>query len=325
MAPWVPIFTHAIDLELNSRIISLPVDSQTTSTSAPGTRRSSISQPPPFILLQLATIGTDGFPHVRTVVYRGFLFNDKTTNSIVITTDKRMQKYHELEINDRVEINCYLPSRRKQFRLRGRARLVDSDRKPNIDLLKVGVFHSYGSENEDENKTFDDSEEEEDEDTFQIKSPPSNEIKPIVNEVKCVQDEPICSALVSPGFISDHNEEHSNHHHGSYTNLVDIQLKPPTSEEWDTEVRRQWDQLSKQLRHLFRKPAPLTPLDDQNAKIIDRIRRGVDGKKDEAGFANFSLVVIFVESVDFVDLEKDRRMVFTKDQYEQWSEQEVCP
>lgn len=320
MAPWVPIFTHAVDSELNSRMTP-PVDSQQpTSSSAPGTRRSSVSLPPPFILLQLATVGTDGFPHVRTVVYRGFLFNDKTTNSIVITTDKRMQKYRELEENDRVEINCYLPSRRKQFRLRGRARLVDNVRKPTIDLLKVGVFHSYGSDNE-----AIDSDEDEDDEAFQIKSPPSNNIKPISKQYKSVQDEPIHTALVSPGFINNHNQEHSNHHHGSYTNLVDIQLVQPTSEEWDTEVRRQWDQLSKQLRHLFRKPAPLTPLDDQNAKVLDRIRRGVDGKKDEAGYANFSLVVIFVESVDFVDLEKDRRMVFTKDQYEQWSEQEVCP
>ena len=50
--------------------------------------------------LQLATIGIDNNPRVRTVVFRGW----SKSYEMEIYTDKRSQKYHELNLNNNVEI-----------------------------------------------------------------------------------------------------------------------------------------------------------------------------------------------------------------------------
>ena len=65
--------------------------------------------------LQLATIGTDNTPKVRTVVFRGW----SEKYEMEIYTDKRSQKCIELNSNNNVEI-CWLFSKAKcQFRFRG--------------------------------------------------------------------------------------------------------------------------------------------------------------------------------------------------------------
>ncbi len=70
--------------------------------------------------IQLATIGTDKTPRVRTVVFRGW----SESYEMEIFTDKRSQKYSELDLNNSVEI-CWLFSRcRCQFRFRGTSRIV---------------------------------------------------------------------------------------------------------------------------------------------------------------------------------------------------------
>ena len=53
--------------------------------------------------VQLATVGFDNTPRVRTVVFRGW----SDSYEMKILTDKRSQKYHELELNSNVEI-CWL-------------------------------------------------------------------------------------------------------------------------------------------------------------------------------------------------------------------------
>ena len=78
--------------------------------------------------IQLATIGVDNKPRVRTVVFRGW----SKTYEMQIYTDKRSQKYTELDLNNNVEI-CWLFSRSKcQFRFRGSSR---------IDLGKDNLSH----------------------------------------------------------------------------------------------------------------------------------------------------------------------------------------
>ncbi len=68
--------------------------------------------------VQLATIATDNTPRVRTVVFRGW----SEFYEMEIFTDKRSQKYQELNLNNKVEI-CWLFSKAKcQFRLRGKSR-----------------------------------------------------------------------------------------------------------------------------------------------------------------------------------------------------------
>tara|TARA_Y100001968_G_C19421272_1_gene751867 strand:- start:759 stop:1262 length:504 start_codon:yes stop_codon:yes gene_type:complete len=70
--------------------------------------------------VQLATIGIDQKPRVRTVVFRGWTESYK----MQIYTDKRSQKYHELSLNNNVEI-CWLFLRSKcQFRFRGTTTLT---------------------------------------------------------------------------------------------------------------------------------------------------------------------------------------------------------
>ena len=69
--------------------------------------------------LQLATIGIDNTPRVRTVVFRGW----NKSNQMEIYTDKRSQKYNELDLNNNVEV-CWLFLKSKcQFRFRGKARI----------------------------------------------------------------------------------------------------------------------------------------------------------------------------------------------------------
>ncbi len=69
--------------------------------------------------MQLATIGLDKSPRVRTVVFRGWTENFE----MEIYTDNRSQKSHELYLNNNVEI-CWLFARsRCQFRFRGNANI----------------------------------------------------------------------------------------------------------------------------------------------------------------------------------------------------------
>ncbi len=69
--------------------------------------------------LQLATIGIDNSPRVRTVVFRGW----SESFEMNIYTDKRSQKYHELDSNNKVEL-CWLFVKSKcQFRFRGTSRI----------------------------------------------------------------------------------------------------------------------------------------------------------------------------------------------------------
>ena len=78
--------------------------------------------------VQLATIGLDNSPRVRTVVFRGWT----DSYEMKILTDKRSQKFIELESNNNVEI-CWLFHESKcQFRFRGTSR---------VDLGKDTLYH----------------------------------------------------------------------------------------------------------------------------------------------------------------------------------------
>ena len=78
--------------------------------------------------IQLATIGTDNTPRVRTVVFRGW----SKSLEMLIYSDKRSQKFDELALNNNVEI-CWLFFKSKcQFRFRG---------KSTIDLSRENLRH----------------------------------------------------------------------------------------------------------------------------------------------------------------------------------------
>ena len=73
--------------------------------------------------IQLASIGIDNTPRVRTVVFRGW----SESYEMEIYTDKRSQKSQELDLNNKVEICWLFPRCKCQFRLRGTSRILFGD------------------------------------------------------------------------------------------------------------------------------------------------------------------------------------------------------
>ena len=76
--------------------------------------------------IQMATFGLDNTPRVRNVVFRGW----SDSFQMQIFTDKRSQKYSELESNNNVEICWFFSKCKSQFRFRGRTEIdlgIDTD------------------------------------------------------------------------------------------------------------------------------------------------------------------------------------------------------
>ena len=68
--------------------------------------------------VQFATLGLDGKPRVRMVVFRGFSLSEA---SFFIITDARSEKVKELAQCPDVEVSWYFTQTREQFRLQCRA------------------------------------------------------------------------------------------------------------------------------------------------------------------------------------------------------------
>ncbi|KAK7381978.1 hypothetical protein VNO80_00577 [Phaseolus coccineus] len=81
--------------------------------------------------MQLATIGTNGKPSNRTVVFRGFQDN---TDNIQINTDARTRKIEELKLCSSAEICWYFTDSWEQFRINGNVDIIDGS---NPDPLKL--------------------------------------------------------------------------------------------------------------------------------------------------------------------------------------------
>lgn len=296
MAPWVPSFNACIEAELAAKDYN-----------------------PLFTLFQYATVDADGFPHNRTLVYRGFLFDNKCNNVLTFCTDKRMAKYPEMLQNDKFEAVFYFEKIKKQFRFRGRARIVDATHNPVLDLTNIQPKHQIT------NASHDSDSDDEGEDlvisvtSSRLSAPSARDTTP--------QQTVINYPIISPTLLTKLQTE-SSAVSISYPNLHELsatEFVPPTKEEWEGEIQRVWTGLSKTLRLSFRRPAPMTVLDEQSQKLVDKISRGVDGKKEESGLTNFAVVAMFIDYVDYYEMEKDRRSIYKKDETHHWSEQEVCP
>ncbi|NJN21298.1 MAG: pyridoxamine 5'-phosphate oxidase [Leptolyngbya sp. RL_3_1] len=72
--------------------------------------------------LQLATIGTDGYPANRTVVFRGFL-----SDRLMVISDTRSAKIQQITANPAAEVCWYFAKTREQFRLQGELAVVTAD------------------------------------------------------------------------------------------------------------------------------------------------------------------------------------------------------
>ncbi|KAK6202354.1 pyridoxamine 5'-phosphate oxidase-domain-containing protein [Scheffersomyces amazonensis] len=313
MAPWVPVFSQSVIAEL-----------------------AATNNSPPFTAFQLSTIdGHTGYPRNRTLVYRGFLFNDKSNSIITCTTDKRMSKYQELQHNDKFECVFYFANIKKQFRFRGRARFIDDVYQPIIDLssiqpktlLEKDQKKYVRREREYNDSDYDDLESIQSKNITDLDISNSLVSTPTTNthNTHNYQLNPIQSSLLSPALLSKINDSSHDLSYSTLNDISHIQYYPPSKEEWATERERQWNELSKSLKKSFRKPTPLKPLDEDNIKLLDRISRGVDGKKEIDGFKNFAVIALFIDYVDYVELDHDKRYIYEKDSSQQWSEEEVCP
>ncbi|KAI6702621.1 hypothetical protein NL676_011757 [Syzygium grande] len=80
---------------------------------------------------QLATVGSNGRPSNRTVVFRGF---QESTDKIQIHTDSRGRKIEELKNNPLAEICWYFTNSWEQFRISGIVEMIDHS---NPDSLKL--------------------------------------------------------------------------------------------------------------------------------------------------------------------------------------------
>lgn len=83
---------------------------------------------------QLATVTPEGYPSNRTVVFRGFLEDDRS--SLKIITDLRSGKIKDINYQALGEICWYFTKTREQFRISGNLRLVTVD-ETNLDLQKA--------------------------------------------------------------------------------------------------------------------------------------------------------------------------------------------
>lgn len=84
--------------------------------------------------VQLATVGLDGAPSVRTVVFRGFV-EGRTT--LRFTTDLRSTKVAEIAREPRAEACWMFNERREQFRLCGTLRVIGSGDEGQDDRLET--------------------------------------------------------------------------------------------------------------------------------------------------------------------------------------------
>ncbi len=73
--------------------------------------------------VQMATLGLDGAPRNRTLVFRGFLAG---ASSPLFVADNRSEKISELIRNNRCELSWYFPESWEQFRLRGEMQVLSA-------------------------------------------------------------------------------------------------------------------------------------------------------------------------------------------------------
>ncbi|CCK70126.1 uncharacterized protein KNAG_0D03800 [Huiozyma naganishii CBS 8797] len=226
MAPWVPIFRQSCKNTLNEKS--------------------------PIITFQFATVDVnqeekedveigESIPRVRSVVLRGFLFDERKLNVLCFNTDLRSDKMRGLNASKRFEACFYFPQTWEQFRFSGKCFV--------ISLNGVGG-----------------------------KGPKHQ----MLAKYRILLEEE----------MKDHDEH--------------LTYKFPTQKDWDEEVLRQWNTLSRSAKSLYRKPPPGQLLTSETSEKLDKIQRGVDGAKEDVGLDNFAVVCLCVDQVDYLNLKDGR-------------------
>lgn len=75
---------------------------------------------------QLATVGLDGKPSNRTIVFRGFVDQavPQANNDLKFITDRRSEKVEQIALHPAAELCWYFPKTREQFRIAGNLHLI---------------------------------------------------------------------------------------------------------------------------------------------------------------------------------------------------------
>lgn len=241
----------------------------------------SISAPP---VMTFCTVSKEGMPRARTVVFRSWLFNDKSTGVLLFSTDKRMDKVEDLENNNgRFEACIYFPNEQTQFRFSGFSQLLGPGREQPSLLSPISQSRPLDSPSRSSNS-----------------SSPSSETH---------------SGSFYPVFTPSYDS----------ANTYDTEFPPPSKDEWMAEYERMWGTTPKHIKQGFKNPPPGRLLTKEYQKHLDAISRGVDGSSDESGKDNFVVVLMFINSVDQLELTHPKRTLFTRTKHDEWIEQDTCP
>ncbi|QLQ80486.1 hypothetical protein HG537_0D04860 [Torulaspora globosa] len=265
-----------------------------------------------FLPFQLATIDKKGQrPRCRTVVFRDFLFKDKRTNILTFNTDIRSGKIEEsfggdLSNTTPAEACFYFPETMEQYRFSGECFIV-SEKHLNVlpELARrYGILSPSVCGHHKEDLYQYEAELDEEEEARQ------NDSRSVGNN-KTQEDNTQTNRLLEP-----------------------TDFQPPSTKEWNMEVRRQWHSISRTSRSQYRKPVPGKPITSETSKQLDKIQRGVDGTSENAGLDNFAVVCLCIEQVDYLNLKGGsggERAIFSRvsDEHniniECWDEEHVCP
>ncbi len=89
---------------------------------------------------QLATVDSQGRPHNRTIVFRGF---SGDTNTLEFITDQRSEKVAQIHQQPWAELCWYFPQTREQFRLAGWVQIIDGSH--SSPLAQTARHHRWQS------------------------------------------------------------------------------------------------------------------------------------------------------------------------------------
>jgi pyridoxamine 5'-phosphate oxidase len=93
---------------------------------------------------QLATVNSAGHPTNRTVVFRGFL--DEQKNQLKIITDIRSAKIQDIEHQPLAEVCWYFTKTREQFRLSGQLQLITArEANPDLQTARHATWHNLSN------------------------------------------------------------------------------------------------------------------------------------------------------------------------------------
>lgn len=278
MAPWVPLFQQSCKNNLN--------------------------EVHPFTPFQFSTVevcvNEDGVeevkPRVRTVVMRDFLFNDKKTNVLTFNTDLRSEKMKvSPDQRQYFEACFYFPGTWEQYRLNGEWFSVSLNGENNIDdefLAKYGILMKEEIRSKPESSDESDSSADADD-----------------------NDKESCNNDDKDDDSDDNKSNESIETNDEEGEITEIIYRFPESKDWKEEVTREWKTLSRSAKSLYRKPPPGEILTNETSKKLDKIQRGVDGTKEDAGLENFAVICLCIDQVDYLNLKDGRggeRRVFRR-------------